>query len=381
MAQRKNKKYKVGYLSGSRSEFGYLKRPLQELNQLQNVEVFVIATGTHTASKFGRTLSEVTSSGLRVISLYDGTDGMTLTSMARTLAVHIREVTRILMKEKPDAVIVEGDRIEQLGMAIPASILNIPILHRGGGNVSGSIDNKIRWVLSTLADYHFPSHRALGKELEKHAVPKERIINIGGVVPDAIVQKEFLGKRACRKQFRIQTHPLLILAFHPNTEKYTETQSQIDEVLAAIASLGYETIAVGANADAGGARINKRLRAFARTHPSFQFHVNLPRHKYLGLLNIADVLVGNTSSGFSELPSFKKPYVLVGERQEKRFGEKRHIIHVPAKQGAVRRAIVYALTNKKFRAGLRHLTNPYGSGHFWRRFPREVLKILQKESR
>lgn len=376
--EEKNKKYRVAYVTGTRAEFGYVKSVLQEINASKEMEVLVIATGMHTAQGFGNTVRDVEASGLPTVKIEDGNDGKSLSSMTASVGANVIHLSAIFEKEKPDLLIAEGDRSEQLSATITAAYFNIPVIHRAGGNTSGSIDNKIRWALSALADYHFPSNKVLGKNLEKHGVPKEKIYNIGGVVPDAIARKEFLPSEECRKKYNLVEGPRMLLVYHPNTEEHDKVEDQIEEILQALSTLRFQTIAIGSNSDAGGAIINKRLAEYAKENAFLQFHIGLSRFDYLGLLNCIDVLVGNTSSGFSELPSFKKPYVLIGTRQTNRFGEARHIIQVPPNSSKIITAIRRALTDKKFRSGLKKLKNPYGNGDFYKKFPPLVLDILRK---
>jgi UDP-hydrolysing UDP-N-acetyl-D-glucosamine 2-epimerase len=377
MQKNNKKKYKVAYVTGSRSEFGYMKRPLEEINRLPGVSVVVFATNMHTAQGFGETIQEVNNSAFRTIPLKDGTNGKTLVSMVSAIGSNISQLSELFAKEKLDLLIVEGDRGEQLAAALVASYLNIPVLHRGGGNTSGSIDNKIRNALTAISEFHFPSHKKLAGVLEKKGIPRKNIITIGGPVADAIARKEYLNSDKTREKYQIGQEQILLLAYHPVTEEFGKAVHELEEILEAIEALGIQTIAIGANADADGSLLNERMKEFQKTHSFFSFHTHVPREEYLGLLNVTDVLIGNTSSGFSELPSFKKPYVLVGSRQNSRFGEGPHIIHVSAKKSLLIKAIKHALTNDAFRRKLRHVKNPYGNGDFYKRFPLEVLKILK----
>lgn len=374
------KKYKVAYVTGTRAEFGYMEHVLKEINASHEMEVLVIATGMHTAKGFGETIRDVEASGLRAIPIEDGNEGKTLSHMASSVGSNISQLSSIFETEKPDVLIAEGDRGEQLAAAIAAAYLNIPIIHRAGGNISGSIDNKIRWLLSTLADYHFPSNKVLGKNLEKRGIPRERIYAIGGMVPDAIARKEFLTAEECQKKYGLGEGPLMLLVYHPNTEEHEQAQKQINEILKALSELRYQTIALGSSSDAGGAVINTQLETYAKQNSFLHFYKSIPRFDYLGILNCIDVLVGNTSSGFSELPSFKRPYVLIGSRQTNRFGETRHIIQVPPEGSKIVTAIQRALTDKKFRSRLKSLKNPYGNGDFYKKFPALVFDILRKKN-
>ncbi len=373
------KKYKVAYVTGTRAEFGYMKRTLEEINKSPLMEMVVVATGMHTMPGFGETIKDVGQSSLRVLTIQDGNDGKSLSSMAASVGSNISQLSSIFEKEKPDILLVEGDRGEQLAATIAAAYLNIPIVHHGGGNTSGTIDNKIRWGISAFADHHFPSNSTLAGNLKKKGVPREKIYNIGGPVPDDIVLGYFQNAEECRKKYGLTKEgPVLFLVYHPNTEEHGKEEGQIDEVLKALSVLRYQTIAIGSNSDAGGHVINEQMEKFAHEYSFFKFYKNIPRFDFLGLLNVTDVLVGNTSAGFSESPSFKKPYVLIGSRQTGRFGETRHIIEVPSKDSRIVAAIHRALTDIRFRRGLKSLKNPYGKGDFYKKFPPLILEILQK---
>jgi UDP-hydrolysing UDP-N-acetyl-D-glucosamine 2-epimerase len=370
------KTYKIAYVTGTRAEFGYFRHVLQTLKK-RGFNVLVVATGMHTVRGFGNTFREVKGSGLRTIALKDGTDGKSLSRMAAATGKNLAQLSALFAKEKPDIVLVEGDRGEQVAAALAAAYLNIPVLHRAGGNWSGTIDNKLRWALSALADYHFPSNSAFARNLRKSGIPKERIFDIGGVTPDAIARKEFLAPRECRKKYGINEGQCsVLLAYHPDTTAHGTEKAQIEEVLAGLSNFDVPVIAIGANADAGGAAINARLRAYAHTKKNFSFYEHVNRSDYLGLLNCVDALIGNTSSGFHELPSFKKPYVCIGSRQEGRLGELRHILRVPPKRGAIERALKKALFDVRFRHSLKDIRNPYGKGDFYKKFPQTLKRIL-----
>ncbi len=375
MAKNKRKKYTVAFVTGSRAEFGYWKRPLLALQAHPAVDVYVVATAMHTMRGFGSTVAEVEASGLRVKKISDGNNGKDLASLAASVGNNISKMTGLFAQERPDLVIVTGDRGEQLAAAAAAAYLNIPLMHQGGGNISGSIDNKLRNAITAFADYHLPSNAVLAKNLELLGVPKKRIYVLGSPVLDDIVLKEYDSKAAVKEAFGLKEGPTLLLVFHPNTQEHGSELRQIREVLGAIAALKYQTIAIGGNAD-GGAAINKELQLFARKHPFVRYYAHVPRRDYLGLLNTVDVLVGNTSSGFSELPSFKKPYVCIGTRQQGRVGETRHIITAATELKDIVAAIQRAL-NPAFIRSLRTLKNPYGVGAFYKKLPQLLVKILK----
>jgi UDP-hydrolysing UDP-N-acetyl-D-glucosamine 2-epimerase len=374
------KKYLVAYITGTRAEFGYWKRSLLSLQENPEIDVYVIATSMHTIEGYGSTLEQVRESGLRIKEIHDGNNGASLASLAASIGKNMSEMAKIFSEERPDLLMVSGDRGEQLAGALAAAYLNIPVVHHGGGNTTGSIDNKVRNAISAIADYHLPSNKLLGENLEKSGVEKTRIFNIGGPVPDEIALGNFTTPEKMREKYHISAdQPSLVLLFHPNTDEHGKEETYLTEILSALSELGYRTIAIGANAD-GGRVINERLKEFAAEHSFMSFYASVPREDYLGFLGVADVLVGNSSSGFSELPSFKKPYVCLGHRQEGRFGETRHILFTPIEKGEILNAIKKVLS-PGFKESLKDLKNPYGDGDFYKKLPPLILNLLsQNES-
>jgi GDP/UDP-N,N'-diacetylbacillosamine 2-epimerase (hydrolysing) len=352
---------KVVYVSGARSDYSLMKRTLTILTT--KVDLTIIATCMHLSPKHGNTIKEIENDGHTIrkvdMLLESGDPG----SMAKSFGLGVYGITQVLEEIVPDLVFLEGDRGESLAAAVAAGYLNIPVMHHGGGDTSGSVDNKIRDAITAFSRYHLAGNERSYEKLIRLGIPKDRVWCVGEPGLDDIFLKEYTPREEVFRKYRIRKgEPLILLVQHPNTEEYEETGHQIDATLAAVAGSGIRTIAIFSNADAGGKIINDRLVAISKTNPLFTVFPNIPRADFLGLMNVCDCMVGNSSSGLVELASFLKPFVCIGTRQNNRLLPG-HVIAVPYNEKAIGRAIKKAVSDKKYRESLKNLSNPYAKGN------------------
>jgi len=364
----------IAFITGSRSEYSLMRRTLLELSK--HIDITIVATGMHLSPKFGYTVQEIERDGFRVKKVDSLLDTDTLGGMAKSVGVCIYGVTAAIEELSPEFVFVEGDRGEALAGALAGAYLNIPVIHHGGGDVSGSVDNKLRYAITMLSDYHLVGNPLSFSRLVRMGIPEGRIFNVGEPGIDDIYAGDFEPKEKIAEKYNIDlTQPMILFVYHPNTMEYSKIYKQMYEIMEAIKELGFRTIAIYSNADAGGRFINRILDEYAEKLPFMDVYPHVPRREFLGLMNACDVMVGNSSAGIVELPSFKKPFVCIGTRQENRL-KAGNVLEVGFRKEEIVRAIKKALFDGKFRESLNNIENPYGDGKTYLRICRVVLDLI-----
>lgn len=338
---------KVAYLTGSRAEFGLMEKILSGIPDL-----LLLATGMHLLPEFGETINEVKSKFPQVKIIDARYEEDNRLSMARFLGQAVTATTTVLAQEKPEVVLVLGDRAEQLAMAQTAAYLSITVIHLHGGETTTTIDDKARNAISQLADWHLPASQGAAEQLAQMGIDKSRINIVGAPGLDQIKALSLSEEKDC-----------IVILQHPD-ENETNAADQIRITLESTLTFGLPVIVIYPNADAGGRSMIKAINAFKN---KVTIYPNLERNEFLRLLTQAKVLVGNSSAGLIEAPSLNLPVVNIGPRQTGREQAK-NIINTDYDQKQITEAITQALNWQ-----LKNIVNPYGDGQT---APR-VIKFLQ----
>lgn len=372
-------KKKVIYISGTRADFNLMSRTLVELNKF--VDLTVIAVGMHLSEKWGKTIKEIMKYDFKVeiaeVILEEGG----LSEMVEFLGKAILKLLPIIKKIDPDVILVEGDRGEMLVGAIIGAHLNISVVHHGGGDISDSIDNSIRNAITMFANYHLTGNIDSYNRLLNIGIPESRLFNVGEPGLDDILAKNYTSKEAIIKKYKINSQePLLLLIFHPNTKEFTSVKTQIVQILEAIKELEFPTISIYSNADAGGKIINDTLDEYQTQLNNLQVFKHFYKEEFSGLMNVCSAMVGNSSSGLTELPLFKKPFICVGTRQKGRL-KTENVIEVDYKKEEIIQAVKKGLYDDHFRKKLENLTNPYGDGKSFYKITNIIRRIISNKDK
>lgn len=351
-------------MTGTRADYGIYRPVFQAITDSPAFSLGLIVTGMHLRPAFGHTIDLIKADHFPIIAEIDSlTDDDSPHGQSAYIGDTLRECAEIFQTERPDIVLVLGDRGEQLAAAIAAVEAGIPVAHLHGGEESGGIDNAVRHAITQLASLHLTSteghaanvRRMIGKDQDVHVV--------GAPALDVIASLPFKSKEAlCRESGFDPALPLLIFVQHPDTLETLSPETQLHPSLEALATFPGNIFIVGANADTGGMQFNALLQDFVSGHLHRQFHMNLSHTAYLQWLQNADVLVGNSSSGIIEAASFHIPVVNIGNRQQGRT-RSGNVIDVPYNAVAITEAINTALHNQPFRDRLHTCRNIYGDGH------------------
>lgn len=363
---------KICVITGSRADYGLLKMPMRAVQDAPSLALQVLVTGAHYTADYGESWKAIAGDGFDIDAAVPISDAITGNlDMARASAAVLQGVAEALDRLRPDLVLLLGDRYEILAAATAACLLNIPLGHLCGGDLTtGAVDDVLRHSISKMAQLHFPSNEEAARRLLQMGEPEDRVFTIGSPGLDAITSARFADRVAVFDRLGLpESEHLYLVTLHPETRSDLPVSRQIEVLQKALCGLDPEVALVltGSNADAGGAEISDAMREFAPSRPRTIFSQNLGQEMYLDVLHQAEMVIGNSSSGLYEAPSFGIPTVNIGERQGDRL-KARSVVDCEADAAAIRRAIARAAD-----MDCRDIVNPYGDGHASSR----LVRILQ----
>lgn len=354
----------VCVVTGARSEYGLIRLLLKEISSSKKINLQLIVTGSHLSQKYGFTYKEIEADSFQIdwkVHFLDGeNDPISLTkAMGKALAGFADAYAAL----KPDIVILVGDRYEILMAAIAAMMASIPIAHiHGGETTEGAIDEAIRHSITKMAHLHFVATEEYKKRVVQLGEDIGRIYLVGGLGVDSIKKIKLIAKDELEKKidFKFGWRNLLV-TFHPVTLQSESIEYQIDELLGALATLNETRIIFTMpNADSQSDFIRNRLDEFASTRANVKIYESLGQLKYLSIIPFVDAVIGNSSSGLLEVPSFKKPTINIGSRQNGRL-KASSVIDCSAERRSILKAIQFVYSSQ-FQDTLKSTINPYGNG-------------------
>jgi len=358
------KKRKIAIVTGSRADYGLLYWLLKEIQKDVDLELCLMVTGSHWSREFGSTYKQIEKDGfcidekLKILSSNDTPEAVTA-SLSRA----VQGFGQALKRQKPDLMVVLGDRYEMLAAAEAALIAKVPVAHiHGGESTEGLIDEAIRHSITKMSLYHFVTAETHRRRVIRLGEEPGRVFNVGAPGLDHIVKTPLMGRAQLEKELGIRLgEPLFLVTLHPETLA-RESRTTTKALLAALDFFSGATIVLTkSNADPEGMRINRLFQAFVkkeRLHAGL--FASLGQRRYLSLLALCDVMIGNSSSGIIEAPAFKKPVVNIGSRQKGRLRSACVIDCVATRNsiaGAIRKAMSASFKKKTLQA-----KSPFGHG-------------------
>ncbi|MCK9369946.1 UDP-N-acetylglucosamine 2-epimerase [Candidatus Dojkabacteria bacterium] len=345
---------RIVVVTGTRAEYGILRSVIKEINKQDELQLVV--TGSHLSSEFGNTVDEIIKDGYKIEAQVNiNPDNDSLCSMAKSIGICTQVMAITFERLKPDIIVLLGDRIEVLASAISGSYMNIPIAHIHGGDRSIS-DDSARHAITKLAHIHFPATQQSANRILKLGEDEWRIYTVGSPAIDEI--KEYSLKTDVIKKYRVDiSKPLILFVQHSVTSEIDDIRKQIGESLESLKNFNYPVIAIYPNSDAGNKTIIDGLMDCISDN--IKVFKSIPRQDYLGLLQISNVLVGNSSSGIIETPYLGIPSVNIGNRQQGRERDC-NVLNVGYDRNEITSAIKYAIFDFKFKC--RHIYGSGGSG-------------------
>ncbi|ACI21188.1 UDP-N-acetylglucosamine 2-epimerase [Thermodesulfovibrio yellowstonii] len=364
------KKLKLLFITGSRGEWGYIRPILRLCNKRKDVNFSLCVTNMHLLPDFGLSIKEIERDGFHVdYKIYMSLDGYNHYTMVKSLGVFLSSLADVVASTKPDWIILAGDRGEQLMGAIVGAFCYIPVAHIQAGELSGNIDGMTRHAIGKYAHLHFASNEDAAERLIKLGEEPFRIHIVGAPQLDELVQGLYTKRDNLFNKYSLNLQNYLLVMLHPVTEEYHKASEQVEILMRALSKFDMPKIVILPNNDAGSLMIREGIENNRKG--DFYVFSNLSREDYLGFLKYCSAIVGNSSSGILEAPTFKIPAVNIGRRQHKRL-RGNNVIDVDFEEEAIISAIKKAIS-KEFREMLKNnCTNPYGDGKSSER----ILNIL-----
>lgn len=367
---------KIAVITGIRADYGILYPILKEIKKRKKLKLQLIVAGAHLSHEFGYTIKDIEQDGFKVDAKVDMLlSDDTGARMARSIGVGVLEFTQVFEMLEPEVTIVLGDREEMFAAAIASLCLDIPVAHIHGGEVGtgGHIDESIRHALTKFAHLHFAATQKSAERIKKFGEEPWRIHFVGAPFMDNLKLKKITPPKELCEKFKIDLKkPLILLVQHPLAIEAKKSKEQMEKTMKAVASFKLPTIAIYPNADAGGQGIIETIKKFEK-YPFIAAYKNFSPPDYLGILKIASVLVGNSSSGIIEAPAFHLPAVNIGPRQLGREMSQ-SVINVDYNEEAIKNAIQKCLFDKAFLKVAKNCDNFYGSGNV----AKKIIDTIEK---
>ena len=352
---------KICLVTGTRAEYGLSLPILRAIESHPDLELQLVVTGMHLLSCCGNTIDLIKKDGFKIDHIIETlpenkADGAV---MANAIGKTILGLTKYFKKAKPDIVIAMTDLGFTLATAIVGAHMNISVAHVHGGEVSGSVDELVRHATTKLSHIHFAASKKSAERIVKMGEEPWRVHIVGAPGLDAILHDDFYDEKTIREKYSLSDGNYIVLVQHPvSTESY-QSGEYFKNTLKAVESFGIQTILIYPNADAGSKDIIEIIES--NNNKMVKSYKNLPRKDYLSLLKYASVLVGNSSSGVLEAPSFKLPVVNIGSRQ---YGREvaENVVSVDYNLEDIKSAIYFVLNDKEFKKKAQNCVSPYGDG-------------------
>ena len=298
--------------------------------------------------------------------------GYTNASMSKSLGVFQQSLTDIVNNDTPDIILLAGDRGEMLIGAIVGAHMNIPVAHIQAGELSGNIDGMTRHAITKFVHLHFAANIDAEERLIKMGEQDFRVFNTGAPQLDEFHDYNYMNKEAFFHKFNLDIKKgFALIVQHSITEQSSESEVQMLTTLQAISEIDIPAVLIHPNNDAGSIGIQNALESIDSTN----IHIkrNVDRESYANLMKYAKFMIGNSSSGLLEAPSFELPAINIGRRQMGRFQAK-NVVNVEFDKDKIKDAINYVISNDNFLSSLKGIKNPYGDGHSSKR----IVKIMQE---
>ncbi len=372
---------KICVVTATRAEYGLLRNIIQKITDDKDLELCLFVTGAHLSEKHGCTITEIYEDGYTIaeeipILVEEDSEMGIVTTMGNALM----KIGEAFQKHKPDMLLILGDRYELLPICNAALIFSIPIAHISGGEITeGLIDDVVRHSVTKMSHLHFPGCEIYRNRIIQMGEEPDRVFNYGDVGIENIKKMEYLSKEQLEEELNILLNkPYACVTFHPVTLEKGSAKTQILELLNALEYFDDMLfIITKANADLEGESINETIDNFVEKSKNCVAFSSLGIKKYLSLLRGAELVIGNSSSGIVEAPSFKIPTVNIGNRQKGRLKAESIIDCLPKKDDIVE--AIQKARSKGFKESIQNIVNPYGEGNTSELIVSEIKKYLSRE--
>ena len=367
-----DKKLKICAVTTTRADYGIMRPLLLKLDKCDWCDLVLAVTGTHLLKAFGHTIDEVKKDGLKIdkqISIMSKANDNaieTATIMSKT----VLKFTEYFAQSKPDVVLLLGDRFETFEVAAACTISRIPVIHIAGGETTqGAVDEVFRHSITKMSYLHLASTEAYKNRIIQLGEDPKRVYNTGALGVENVLKVECLSKEELGKALNFELDkPYGVVTFHPVTLENNSAISQLHELLNVLHKhQEMKFIITKANADLSGEKINAELEEFVKTNKNCIVVSSLGTLKYFSAIKYSECVIGNSSSGIVEVPSFGKPTINIGDRQKGRI-QANSTINCKPVEADIEKALNKALKFNK------EVINPYGDG----KTSDKMVKIIKK---
>ena len=370
---------KICVITGTRAEFGLLKPLIGLIAKDNELQLQLIATGMHLSPEFGYTINEIAESGFAVdkkVECLLSSD--TSVGVSKSIALAISGFADALEELQPDLVVVLGDRTEILGAVIAAGMANIHIAHlHGGETTEGAYDEAIRHSITKFSHLHFTSTEAYRKRVIQLGEQPNTVFNVGAIGLDAIKKLKLLSREEFENAIGLKLKKRnVLITYHPVTLDKEAPIETFENILQALDELtDTALIFTHANSDKNGRIINKMITQYVNTHKdkAIEFK-SLGQLRYLSALQFVDFVIGNSSSGMTEVPAFHIPTINIGDRQRGRICNE-SVINSNNSLEDIKKSITFAL-DKQFRETIQQQEMLYGDGTA----AEKILKVIKEHT-
>ncbi|PJI45092.1 MAG: UDP-N-acetylglucosamine 2-epimerase (hydrolyzing) [Rhizobium sp.] len=370
----------VHFLTGIRSEYDILAPIIAAVDAQPDLDAGVIVTGAHLTGLHGQSVRQIEADGYRIAARIDSllaSDG--LGGRVKGMALQLAGLTDLFARERPDFLVVMGDREEVMTGAVAAIYHHIPVVHVGGGDHAddGNVDNLVRHAVSKMAHLHMATTELSGQRLRQLGEEPWRIHVTGASGLDRIIATPDMARDELEKALGVDWHgePYAVLLYHPTITDFAEARAHMASITRVLEASGLNIAVMAPNSDPGNQAISLEIDALIARCPKAKAFTFLERKVFINMLRHARVMVGNSSAGILEAPSMGLPVVNIGIRQRGReHGD--NVIFTDYDAGEIAAAITRATTDEGFRALVAQRRTPYGDGKAGERIA-EVLRSVE----
>jgi UDP-hydrolysing UDP-N-acetyl-D-glucosamine 2-epimerase len=355
-------KRKICVVTGSRAEYGLFYPILTKIKRSNKLKLQLITTSSHHSSEYGLTYKQIENDGFTI----DDKIKNLFSSDSKSFIVKSTGSATSLLSDsfdrlESDVVLLLGDRYETLAAATAALLMNIPIAHIHGGEITeGAVDEQIRHSITKMSYLHFCSTETYRQRVIQMGEDPVRVFNSGAPGIDNITNLNLLTKQKLEKELNWElTSKNALFTYHPETLKENDIVSDIEDIISILETFSFNVLFTYANADKGGRVINQKIEEFCKRQPAkYKVVKSLGQIKYLSAMKYVDLLIGNSSSGIIEAASFKKPVINIGDRQKGRLrGENVIDCNLNSLQDSIKLGLSSGFRNK-----INNINNIYGKG-------------------
>ena len=353
---------RIGIMTGTRAEYGLLKSLMQEINKDNDLELYLIVSGMHLSPEFGMTYKEIEEDGFEINAKVE----MLLSSdspagISKSIGLGVIGFADEFQRADLDMLILLGDRYEALSAAISAMVMRIPIAHLHGGELTeGAIDEGIRHSITKMSYLHFTSTEEYRRRVIQLGENPERVFCVGAIGVENIKKINLMTKEELERSIHFEIDEnTVIVTYHPVTLENNTVEEQFLNLLEVLdRNPKIRMIFTKANADTNGRIVNELIDKYAAQNSERACaFMSLGQKRYLSALKYCRIVIGNSSSGIIEAPSFGKPIITIGDRQKGRICAD-SVINCGYTQQEIQRAMETALT-EEFENKARNCRNPY----------------------